>query len=255
MALANERVIEKVSSLHGNNSNTGNFNKSSSNCRVCDSRGLCLAEQMIDDKGQLEQVRRNGRPYKPGEHLFRAGDQGSELHVVKCVSVKSYLITEEGEEQVLGFYMPGDVIGLDGCGSQLHSSSATALATTTTCRLPVAQMSEQGQGRTYPALAASQLSRDQNLVLMLARKDADGRVAGFLMDLSQRFKRIGYSATEFNLSMSRQDIGSYLGLAIETVSRTLTRFQEAGLIEVKRRNLEILDIDSLKRVAGITGLH
>ncbi|MFT5741709.1 MAG: CRP/FNR family transcriptional regulator, partial [Gammaproteobacteria bacterium] len=193
MELASATMVEKVGGLQSDIAVTGGIGKYATHCRVCDSRGLCLAEQMISDKGQLEQLSHNNRPYKSGEHLFRAGDQGSELHVIKCGSVKSYLITEEGEEQVLGFYMPGDVIGLDGCASQLHSSSAVALATTTTCRLPIAQMSEQGQGRTYPALAASQLSRDQNLVLMLARKDADGRVAGFLMDLSRRFKRIGYS--------------------------------------------------------------
>ena len=220
-------------------------------CRVCNARGICLAEQMMADPDQVGLIRRNNRPFKLGEHIFRAGDIASELYVVKSGTVKSYMISEEGEEQVLAFYMPGDVFGLDAAEGSAHQSSAVALMTTSICRLPVALMSEQGQGRGYPKLIAEQMLRNQNLVLMLARKDADGRLASFLLDVSQRFARNGYSPSEFNLSMSRQDIGSYLGLAIETVSRTLTRFQEGGVIEVNRRNLEILDFAGLAKMAGV----
>lgn len=219
-------------------------------CHSCDPRGGCLAEKMMEFQGQVDQVRQNSRVYKPSEHIFREGEDSTGLYVIKSGSVKLYLTTEDGEEQVLGFYMRGDVLGLDGQQNLPRNSSAIALETTSICKLPLSHMSDRGIGRGYPELVAEQMVRDHNLVLMLARKDADGRLASFLFDLSRRFEKSGYSSTAFNLSMSRQDIGSYLGLAIETVSRTLTRFQDSGLLKASRRKLEILEFDRLKQVAG-----
>jgi CRP/FNR family transcriptional regulator len=164
--------------------------------------------------------------------------------------VKLYLTIEDVEEQVLGFYMRGDVVGLDGQEGLPRNSSAIALETTSICKLALNYLSDKGRGRGYPKLIVKQMARDQNLVLMLARKDEDGRLASFLCDLSRRFEKSGYSATAFNLSMSRQDIGSYLGLAIETVSRTLTRFQESDLLQASRRKFDIFNFDSLKQLAG-----
>jgi CRP/FNR family transcriptional regulator len=219
-------------------------------CHSCDAIGGCLAEKMMEFQGQVDQVRHNSRTYKPSEHIFREGENSTGLYVIKSGSVKLYLTTEDGEEQVLGFYMRGDVVGLDGQEGLPRNSSAIALETTSICKLPLNQLSDRGRGRGYPRLIAEQMARDHNLVLMLARKDADGRLASFLCDLSRRFEKSGYSATAFNLSMSRQDIGSYLGLAIETVSRTLTRFQDGGLLQASRRKLDILGLDQLKLVAG-----
>ena len=219
-------------------------------CHSCDAMGGCLAEKMMEFQGQIDQVRQNSRTYKPSEHIFREGEESTGLYVIKSGSVKLYLTTEDGEEQVLGFYMRGDVIGLDGQEGLSRNSSALALETASICKLPLSHLSDRGIGRGYPRLIAEQMARDHNLVLMLARKDADGRLASFLCDLSRRFEKSGYSATAFNLSMSRQDIGSYLGLAIETVSRTLTRFQDSGLLQASRRKLEILDFERLKQLAG-----
>jgi CRP/FNR family transcriptional regulator len=117
--------------------------------------------------------------------------------------VKLYLTIEDVEEQVLGFYMRGDVVGLDGQEGLPRNSSAIALETTSICKLPLNYLSDKGRRRGYPKLIAKQMARDQNLVLMLARKDEDGRLASFLFDLSRRFEKSGYSATAFNLSMSR----------------------------------------------------
>ncbi|MFT5657180.1 MAG: CRP/FNR family transcriptional regulator [Gammaproteobacteria bacterium] len=219
-------------------------------CHSCDPRGGCLAAAMMTFPGQVSAVRQSNRTNKPNEHLFREGDESSGLYVIKSGSVKLYLTTDDGEEQVLGFYLRGDVIGIDGQEHERSHSSAVTLETTSVCKLPLSQFSDQGRGRGYPGLIVEQMGRTNNLVLMLASKDADGRLACFLCDLSLRFEKSGYSATTFNLSMSRQDIGSYLGLAIETVSRTLSRFQDSGLLQVSRRKLEILDLEALKKIAG-----
>jgi CRP/FNR family transcriptional regulator len=111
-------------------------------------------------------------------------------------------------------------------------------------------LTHKAQGSNLLKIMAEQMQRDHNLVLMLARKDADGRIASFLDDLACRYRSRGYSASAFLLTMSRQDIGCYLGLAVETVSRTLTRFQECGVLQVNRREVEILDHDTLRKIAG-----
>jgi CRP/FNR family transcriptional regulator len=202
-------------------------------------------------QGQVDQARQNSRTYKPRDHIFHEGEDSTGLYVVKSGSVKLYLTTEDVEELVLGFYMRGDVVvGLDGQENLPRNLSAIALETTSICKLPLNYLSDKGRGRGYPKLIVKQMARDQNLVLMLARKDEDGRLASFLCDLSCRFEKSGYSATAFNLSMSRQDIGSYLGLAIETVSRTLTWFQESDLLQASRQKLDIFNFDSLKQLAG-----
>ena len=219
-------------------------------CRACEARGGCLAEKMMANAGQAVLVQKNGRALKRGEHLFRETDESAALYVVKSGAVKSYVITEDGVEQVLGFYMPGDVLGLDGLSKYRQTSAAVALESSSVCMLPFRRLSAIGQSHDFPQLVAEQMSRNHNLILMLARKDADGRLASFLCDLSQRYKSHGYSSLEFNLSMSRQDIGSYLGLAIETVSRTLTRFHESGLLEVNRRRVSIQNAKTLKTIAG-----
>lgn len=219
-------------------------------CHSCDAIGGCLAEKMMAFQSQIDLVMQGNRIYKTGDHIFREGEDSTGLYIVKSGSVKLYLTTVDGEEQVLGFYMRGDVVGLDGQQGLPRNSSAIALETASICKLPLNHLSDSGRGRSYPKLIAQQMARDHNLVLILARKDADGRLASFLCDLSRRFDKSGYSATAFNLSMSRQDIGSYLGLAIETVSRTISRFQDSGLLHASRRKLEILDFDKLLKIAG-----
>ncbi len=219
-------------------------------CHVCDPRGGCLGLQLIDNpdiRHQLNQARRINRK---GEHIFREGEDADAFFIVRSGSIKSYLVTEDGEEQVLGFYLPGDVFGLDTTESQKRMSSAITLETTSVCRFPHVYLSERASGSNLLKITAEQMQRDHNLVLMLARKDADGRIASFLDDLACRYHSRGFSGSAFLLSMSRQDIGCYLGLAVETVSRTLTRFQESGVLQVNRREVEILNRETLRKIAG-----
>ena len=220
-------------------------------CHVCDPRGGCLGMQLVNSPGVSDHLKQAKRISRKGDHVFREGEEADSFYVVRSGSVKSYLVTEDGEEQVLGFYLPGDVFGLDTTESQKRMSSAITLETTSLCRFPHAYLTDKAQGANLLRITAEQMQRDHNLVLMLARKDADGRIASFLDDLASRYWTRGYSASAFLLSMSRQDIGCYLGLAVETVSRTLTRLQECGVLQVNRREVEILDHATLRKIAGI----
>ncbi|MCP4766254.1 MAG: cyclic nucleotide-binding domain-containing protein [Gammaproteobacteria bacterium] len=219
-------------------------------CNVCEPRGGCLGMVLLNSEEAHQQLSHAKRISRKAEHVFREGEDADCFYVVRSGSVKSYLVTEDGEEQVLGFYLPGDVFGMDVTESQHRMSSAITLETTSVCRFPHAFLSARAQGVNLLKITAEQMQRDHNLVLMLARKDADGRIAGFLDDLACRYWSRGYSSTAFLLTMSRQDIGCYLGLAVETVSRTLTRFQECGVLRVNRREVEILDHDTLRKIAG-----
>lgn len=220
-------------------------------CHVCDSRGGCLGSQLLDSPEARQQLVQAKKINRKGDHIFREGEDSDAFFVVRSGSIKSYLVTEDGEEQVLGFYLPGDVFGMDTSSSERRMSSAIALETASLCRFPHNFLTETSDGNKLLKLSAEQMERDHSLVLMLARKDADGRIATFLDDLAYRYRARGYSGSSFLLSMSRQDIGCYLGLAVETVSRTLTRFQESGILQVNRREVEIIDHETLSRLAGI----
>jgi CRP/FNR family transcriptional regulator, anaerobic regulatory protein len=225
----------------------------SHDCHTCEPRGGCLGMQLLDSPQIRQQLCNAKKISGRAEHLFREGEDAECFYVVRSGSIKSYLVTEEGEEQVLGFYLPGDVFGLDTTDSQQRMSSTITLETTSICRFPHAYLGDkaQDQGVGLLRIAAEQMQRYHNLVLMLARKDADGRIASFLDDLASRYWSRGYSASAFMLTMSRQDIGCYLGLAVETVSRTLTRFQGIGVLKVNRREVDILDHAALRKIAGI----
>jgi len=219
-------------------------------CQACDANSHCVVEQMTVDHGHSYQLLKNRKVYLRGEHIFRSEDDAEAIYVISSGSVKSYMIMEDGEEQVLNFYLAGDVFGLDGMGADSYISSTVALETTTICKLPLLNLPNRYLGQGFLNMISECLIRDHNLMLMLARKDADGRMASFLLSISRHFEKIGHSADVFELTMTRQDIANYLGLAIETVSRTLRRFQDSGMIVVSRRKIQIYDFNSLLLVAG-----
>ncbi len=209
-----------------------------------------LTKLLKDIPGRVSSGRQKIQIYERGAHIFCDGDQSLGLYVINSGSIKTYLTTEDGEEYVLGFHLPNDVFGFDGIESEAHLSSAVALETTSVRKLNLAQLTDSDRAHGYPKLLLAQLAHDYRLLVTLARKDARSRVASFLCDLARRFRMNGYSYSEFNLSMSRHSIGNYLGLTIETISRTLTRFQIDGIIDVNGRTIKINDPKKLRKIAG-----
>lgn len=230
-------------------------------CRNCTSRGRCLASRlMMSTEGQVAQGFKQAHAVAQGEHLFREGDRPDALYVVRSGSAKVYFVAAEGSEQVVGFYMPGDVLGLDALGVQAHASSAVALESTSVCVIPFSRLDEvcaqsAERHRCLYKLLSSELIRDQRTMELINKKDAEAKMAGFLVNLSERFRARGYSASSFNLSMKRNEIGNHLGLAVETVSRIFTRFQDDGLLHVERRRVQIRDREALEIVAGCRNSH
>lgn len=219
-------------------------------CKSCNASDGCLVQQVRKSLDHSYQLLKNRKVYQRGDHIFRTGDTADAIYVISSGSVKSYMIMEDGEEQVLNFYLAGDVLGLDGMGADSFIASTVALETTTICKLPLLKLKDSELGKGFLSLVSDCLIRDHNLMLMLARKDADGRMASFLVSISRHFKKHGQSSEVLELTMTRQDIANYLGLALETVSRTLRRFQDSGMLVVTRRKIQIYDFDCLLSVAG-----
>jgi CRP/FNR family transcriptional regulator len=222
-------------------------------CSRCTLGDLCLPRSLSAEETQrFEQIVHRSRPIHSGEHLFRAGDEFQSIASVRTGCFKSYVIDHEGQEQVLGFHLPGEIIGIDAIHSRKHMANVVALDTSAVCGLAFESISSMS--RHMPELQ-NELFRIMSLRISELESSAgdlsaDQRIALFLMSLSERFSRRGYSDSEFILSMSRRDIASYLRLATETVSRVLARFQKAGVLEVDRKQVRIRNLDALGKLAG-----
>lgn len=228
-------------------------------CSNCSLAELCLPHGLSKEEvEELDKIIKHHQPVQPGQHLFRAGDKGNSLFAVRSGALKSYCTTEGGDEQVLGFTLPGEVIGLDGLHDNIYASNAMVLETSSVCAMPYNRLEELCQilpslHRQMMRVVGKEISSDHRMLLLLGKRSAEERLAAFLLSLSTRYKSRGLSATEFNLPMSRQDIGNYLGLAIETVSRLFAHFQDDKLLTVSRRKIELLDPAQLQvMVEGCT---
>ncbi len=225
-------------------------------CQECSLRDLCLPVGMsVQDIDRLDHIIRRKRPLHRGDYLYRSGDSLHALYAVRSGSVKSFSISEEGEEQVLGFHLPGELVGLDAIHDSIHHCSTVALETTSVCEIPFEALEDLAQeipGLQHQLfrLMSRELQNDEHFMMVLGKKTSEEKLSNFLVSLSQRFSSRGFSGTEFMLSMSRNDIANYLGLAVETISRLFTRFQNNGLIEVDRKFITIRDLDGLRRLAG-----
>ena len=221
-------------------------------CGNCSLTDLCLPHGMdVDDVDALERVVKRLPPLQPGKHLYRTGDPGRALFAVRSGCLKTYCTTEDGDEQVLGFTLPGELVGLDGLHNGHYVSNSIALETASVCALPYDQL--ENLCHTLPALqrqvmriVGKEVAEDQKMLMLLGKRSAEERLAAFLVSLSMRYKSRNLSPTEFNLPMSRQDIGNYLGLAIETVSRLFAHFQDKKLLTVNRRAVVLTDLERLK---------
>lgn len=228
-------------------------------CRDCSLSTLCLPMGLRpDDVDRLDAIVKRNRPLQRGDHLFRAGDTFRNLYVVKTGAVKTFTQTNDGDEHVVGFHLPGEVLGLDAIQDGQHGCSARALETTAICELPFERLEDLSanipslQHQMF-RLLSKEIGQEADMMALLGRSTAEERVASFLLSLSERFRRRGFSPTDFFLSMSRQEIGSYLGLALETVSRLFTRFQDEKILKVERKHVQILDIDGLRAMINNNG--
>lgn len=223
-------------------------------CRVCSMRDLCLPIGLDHQElNELNGIIRHRPPLRRGDRLFEMGQPLRGLFAVRSGSVKSYVPTEDGDEKVMGFSLPGELVGLEAIGDGIHRCTSVVLETTSVCEIPFEQLDEitgriPSLRRQLLRLMSSELSRDQDQLLLLGGS-AEQRLAAFLLSLSRRFHERGFSAREFNLSMSRQDIAGYLSMAVETVSRLLTRFSEEGLVAVQRKHITLLDVSRLEGLA------
>jgi CRP/FNR family transcriptional regulator, anaerobic regulatory protein len=223
-------------------------------CSTCSLRELCLPVGLsADEMRELDNIIGQGRPIKRGEGLYRAGEPFRSLYAVRVGFFKSSVISEDGREQVTGFHMSGELMGMDAISSDTHTCDAIALEDSEVCELPFAEIEDLArrvpnlQRHLYKVMSR-EIVDDHKVMLLLGNMKAEERLAAFLINLSHRFAVRGYSATSFHLRMTREEIGSYLGLKLETVSRILSRFQEHGLIKVQNRLIEIIDQDGLKRI-------
>jgi CRP/FNR family transcriptional regulator len=180
--------------------------------------------------------------------LYRAGGAFNCLYAVRSGFFKSRVVREDGRDQVTGFHMAGEMLGLDGIATDSHSTDVIALETSEVGVIPYANLGDPRLQRELQKLMSRELVRGQGLMFLLGMMKADERIAAFLLDLSRRFVMLGFSPLEFQLRMTRDEIGSYLGLSLETVSRLLTRFQGDGLITVRQKRIRILDAAGLRAV-------
>jgi len=225
-------------------------------CSTCSLRELCLPVGLNHEEvSKLDELVFLRRTVKRGDYLFRAGDPFDSLYAARSGFFKTKLLLEDGREQVTGFHMAGELMGLDGIGPERHTCDAVALEDSEVCVIPFQRL--EGLSREMEALQhhfhkvmSREIVREHGVMMLLGSMRAEERLAAFLLNLSQRLSTRGYSAQEFNLRMTREEIGSYLGLKLETVSRVFSKFQEQGLIAVQQKNIRILDTAQLREMIG-----
>ncbi|HKJ95033.1 MAG TPA: fumarate/nitrate reduction transcriptional regulator Fnr [Gammaproteobacteria bacterium] len=228
-------------------------------CKNCSLFQLCLPVGMEEaDLEALNRIIERRRPMKRGHHLYRIGDSFQAIYAVRSGSIKTYTVSAEGQEQVTGFHLAGELLGLDAINDGQHPCNAKVLESTAVCEIPFDRLDElcdriPGLRRQLFKVMSKELSFEQSLLTLLGKKNSQERLAAFLLSLSARYRSRGFSPQEFRLGMSRDDIGNYLGLAMETVSRMFTRFQTEGILKVDNRNVRILDLERLQTLAHQDG--
>jgi len=225
-------------------------------CTDCALNPLCLPASIGGaDLERLDHIVKQRLPLERGDVLFREGIDHPSLFVVRSGSLKTFATLAEGDTQILGFHIAGEVVGLDGLGGDGHRCSAEALERSSMCEVPFAALSDiaakvPGLQQQLFRVMSREFSREQQHPVMMGRKLAMSRLAIFLRSLSDRLRSIGHDPCELNLSMSRQELANYLGLVIETVSRSFSRMQALGVLRVDRRSVHILDFAALAVLAA-----
>lgn len=231
------------------------FSELKSHCQNCSLYDLCLPMGLeTDDLDRLDNVIKRRQSINKNNFLFRMGDSLKSVYAIRSGSFKTYLTQPDGTEQIVGFSLPGELLGLDAISDDQHICTAKALETSSVCEIPFDQL--ESLAREIPnlqhqllRLMSKKIQQDQNLMLLLAQMPAETRLASFLLGMSERLNKRGYAANEFNLSMSRGDIANLLGMAVETISRLLSHFQEDGLLKVERKHISIINLEKLRQLA------
>jgi CRP/FNR family transcriptional regulator len=225
-------------------------------CSNCNLRELCLPVGLSPEQvGQLDELVATRRSVLRGETLFRTGDSFQSLFAVRTGFFKTCVSAEDGRDQVTGFQMSGELLGLDGISTDRHACDAVALEDSTVCVIPFHDLEGLSMQitelqRVFHKIMSREIVRDHGVMLLLGSMRAEERVAAFLLNLTQRLHARGFSRTELVLRMTREEIGSYLGLKLETVSRTFSRLQDDGVLEVKQRQIRIVDQNALRQIVN-----
>jgi CRP/FNR family transcriptional regulator len=228
-------------------------------CSNCNLRELCLPIGLsLKDIERLEELVALRKKIKRGESLFRAGDRFESLYAIRLGFLKSTLISTDGREQVTGFHMAGELVGMDGISGEHHSCDTVALEDTEVCVIPYDRLEEVACNvpvlrNHFHKVMSREIVREHGVMLLLGSMHAEERLAAFLLNLSQRFEARGYSRSEFVLRMTRAEIGSFLGLKLETVSRVLSRFAQEALIDVNQKHIRIVNQDGLRQIVSGQG--
>lgn len=230
-----------------------NANVSCASCRLNE---LCLPIALNKSEiHQLDEIVERNRPLQKGDHLYRQNDDFRSVYAVRSGSFKSYALSDSGQGRVTGFYLPGEIMGMDGIASGHYGNSTQAMEHASVCEIPFAQLEKLSHQlpslqHHFFAIMGNEIAKDQQIHTLLSSYSAEARTATFLLGLSSRYLRASFSPTRFLLPMTRSDIGEYLGLTVETVSRILSGLQKKGYIAVSNREIELLDIDALRRNVG-----
>jgi CRP/FNR family transcriptional regulator, anaerobic regulatory protein len=227
-------------------------------CSNCNLRELCLPVGLATPElEKLDTLVAKRRTVPRGDALFRSGDSFLSLYAVRTGFFKTCVSSEDGRDQVTGFQMAGELLGLDGISHDRHNCDAVALEDSQVCVIPFAQLEELSRDFTplqhqFHKIMSREIVRDHGMMLLLGSMRAEERLAAFLLNLTQRLQARGFSASSLILRMTREEIGSYLGLKLETVSRTFSKFQDDGLLEVKQRHIRIVDQAGLRQLINST---
>jgi CRP/FNR family transcriptional regulator len=230
-------------------------------CSNCNLRELCMPVGLNDaELRRVDELVASRRSIKRGAALFHNGEPFTSLYAVRTGFFKTSLTTEDGRDQVTGFQMAGEIIGLDGIVNERHTCDAIALEDAEVCVMPFDRIEEISREvgalqKHVHRIMSREIVREHGVMLLLGSMRAEERLAAFLLNLVQRLQARGFSRTELILRMTREEIGSYLGMKLETVSRTFSRFAEEGIIEVKQRHIHIQDAEALKRLVNPQVCH
>ena len=230
-------------------------------CSNCNVRELCMPIGLnAEELSRVDELVATRRTIRRGTSLFRNGEKFTSLFAIRTGFFKTCVTTEDGRDQVTGFQMAGEIIGLDGIVNDQHTCDAIALEDAEVCVLPfdrIEEISREVNALQHHVhkIMSREIVREHGVMLLLGSMRAEERLAAFLLNLVQRLQARGFSKSELVLRMTREEIGSYLGMKLETVSRAFSKFSDEGMVEVKQRRIHIRDAEALKRIVNSQLCH